>query len=193
MGGTSDIPLSDNDFKNFLIKNNVVTTAVAITIGISSASFVKSFVVNVMMPGLYILIGNIILKNINNTLYQNLGEMFGEKAFFDFDNLAKDMITWILIVIASYLILEYVIRRWFLGGKPKIVTTPSTQPMFAFLGAEQNKSHTPMIDFQQPRISPVQVSPPPAPVKRPYPQSSQYMLNNLPAGYEYIPTFNNRQ
>lgn len=106
--------ISPEDFKEYIIKNNFVVTAAAITIGIASASFIKSFVGSVLMPSVYFVIGKIILQNVSTQLYKSVTDIFGDKASFNLDNFIKEALTWIFIVFGSYLIMDFVIRRWLL-------------------------------------------------------------------------------
>lgn len=106
-----------NDFKKFLLNNNIVITAAAITIGIASAAFIKSFVGSILMPSVYLLIGRILLQNVNNKLYKSVTDIFGDKVSFDVDLFLKDLITWVLIVIAAYFIMDILVRRWLLGNR----------------------------------------------------------------------------
>jgi|UniRef100_A0A6C0BHJ1 large-conductance mechanosensitive channel len=106
---------ANDDFKDFLIRNGIVTTAAAITIGIASATFIKAFVTDILMPACYFIVGKVILQNVSNRMYKSVTDIFGDKVNFDFDGFAQDLITWIFIVIGAFLIIEYVVRRWFLG------------------------------------------------------------------------------
>lgn len=120
--------ISPTDFKDYIIKNNFVVTAAAITIGISSATFIKSFVGNLLMPSVYFVIGKIILQNVNNKLYKTVTDIFGDKASFDLDNFFKELLTWIFIVIGVYLILEFVIRKWLLKATTTNTLSPAQHP-----------------------------------------------------------------
>ena len=126
---------SASDLRDFLTKNNIVLTAAAITIGIASASFIKSFVGNVLMPSVYFVIGKIILQNVNNKLYESVTDIFGDKAEFDFDSFIKELLTWIFIVIGAYLIMDYFIRRWLLAkpdDSPKVLIAHPVSPAPAY-------------------------------------------------------------
>lgn len=135
--------LSATDFKNFMLKNNLVITAAAITIGIASASFIKSFVGSILMPSVYFVIGKIILQNFHKKLYKTVGDIFGDKADFDFDTFVKDLLTWIFIVIAAYFIMDFVVRRWLLGPSSTDLKTPAPAAALAYpinLNSQHNNS-----------------------------------------------------
>jgi large-conductance mechanosensitive channel len=116
---------ANDDFKDFLIRNGIVTTAAAITIGIASATFIKAFVSDILMPAFYFIVGKVILQNVSNRMYKTVTDIFGDKVNFDFDGFAQDFITWVFIVIGAFLIIEYVVRRWFLGLHKKSSPSPS--------------------------------------------------------------------
>lgn len=136
VASNDDSAIGPNDFKKFMMKNNIVITAAAITIGIASAAFIKSFVGSILMPSVYLVIGKIILQNLNNKLYKSVTDIFGDKVDFDFDSFIKDLVTWIFIVVAAYFIMDFVVRRWLLGpsndDSHHIATAPAPAPALAY-------------------------------------------------------------
>ena len=119
--------LGVNDFKSFLVSNNIIGIAAAMTIGIASAGFIKSFVSSVLMPAVYLVIGKIILQNVNSKLYKGVANIFGDKAEFDFDTFVKELLTWVFIIIGAYLIMDFVVRRWLLAS-PKLAPAHAPVP-----------------------------------------------------------------
>lgn len=107
-----------NDFKDFIVKNGVITAAIAITIGVSTAGFVKTFVSSVMMPAVYLVIGKLFFANVNKNLFKTITDVFGSRAEFDVLLFIQEFITWVFVVIGAYIIIEYFVRRWFLGMSP---------------------------------------------------------------------------
>lgn len=111
--------LGPSDFKDFLLKNNIIVTAAAITIGIASASFIKSFVSGLLMPLFYLVIGKLILRNVHDKLYNSVSDIFGDKADFNVDGFIRELITWVFIVFGAYILMDFIIRRWVLRATEK--------------------------------------------------------------------------
>lgn len=62
------------EFKKFAVKGNVIDLAVGVIIGGSFGKIVTSFVNDVLMPGLGVIIGGVNFKNLKLTLVQAVGE-----------------------------------------------------------------------------------------------------------------------
>ncbi|MBU0946218.1 MAG: large-conductance mechanosensitive channel protein MscL [Proteobacteria bacterium] len=63
------------EFKDFAIKGNVVDMAVGIVIGAAFGKIVSSFVADVIMPPIGVLIGGIDFSNLAITLKEATGDM----------------------------------------------------------------------------------------------------------------------
>jgi large-conductance mechanosensitive channel len=138
--------LGVNDFKSFLVSNNIIGIAAAMTIGIASAGFIKSFVSSVLMPAVYLVIGKIILQNVNSKLYKGVANIFGDKAEFDFDTFVKELLTWVFIIIGAYLIMDFVVRRWLLASpKPAPAPVPFHVSPTPILPTFVTPAHAPVI------------------------------------------------
>lgn len=140
---------ANDDFKDFLIRNGIVTTAAAITIGIASATFIKGFVADIMMPAFYFVVGKLLLQNVSNRMYKSVTDIFGDKAEFNFDGFLKDFVTWGFIVFAAFLIIEYVVRRWFLGLHKKGLVPPPAQLTMVTPSPVPRKSYDYVLESQQ--------------------------------------------
>lgn len=62
------------EFKKFAVKGNVIDLAVGVIIGGAFGKIVTSFVNDVLMPGLGVIIGGVNFKNLKLTLVQAVGE-----------------------------------------------------------------------------------------------------------------------
>lgn len=111
------------DFKEFIVKNGVVTAAIAITIGVSTAGFIKAFVSSILMPLVYFIVGKLFLEKVNTGLFKGLTDIFGAKTNFDVIVFLQEFLTWVFVVIGAYLIIEHFVRRWFLGVGVKVNST----------------------------------------------------------------------
>ena len=133
-GGGPSGPLTDNDFKNFIISNGVVTAAVAITIGIATASFVKAIVADIMMPVVYIVIGRYMLKHVSSKAFSKLTQLFEDRSTLRLDEFFKDFLTWIFIILGAYILLNFFVKKWFLGHDDSKSPPPTDNPI-PYLGA----------------------------------------------------------
>lgn len=113
------------NFKEFIVKNGVVSTAAAITIGFATATLVKSIVSDVIMPVIFLLL----VRGVGR-LNRNVGGFFAQflaTKHFRFTNFVSEAITWVLIVMAAFLVLDLVVRKT-LGNA---VTSPAPQNVFS--------------------------------------------------------------
>lgn len=96
-------------FVEFMIKNNVVATTAGITIGFATATFVKSFVSDVIMPLLFLLIvgGSSKLSAKTSSFF---GQFLHDKEF-RFTNFVSELVTWIVIIVCAYLIIDLVVLK----------------------------------------------------------------------------------
>lgn len=62
------------EFKKFAVKGNVIDLAVGVVIGGAFGKIVTSFVNDVLMPTLGVIIGGVNFKNLKLTLVQAVGE-----------------------------------------------------------------------------------------------------------------------
>jgi large-conductance mechanosensitive channel len=97
------------NFKDFVVQNGIVSTAASITIGFATATFVKSFVADVVMPVIFIVVIGA-LKKVNSNSGKFLGQFLANKEF-RFTNFISELVTWVLIVLAAFLILDLVVRK----------------------------------------------------------------------------------
>jgi large-conductance mechanosensitive channel len=128
-GGGNDASLTDNDFKNFIISNGVVTATVAITIGIATASFIKAIVADLMMPGFYIVFGNYILQHVSAKAFKKMTQLFEDRSIINLDAFFKEFITWIFIILGSYVLLNFIVNKWFLGNNDVLSPSANVNPI----------------------------------------------------------------
>ena len=99
-----------DSFKTFLAGNGVISTAAGITIGFATATFVKSFVADVIMPLIFLLLVNVVSRI--NKKGGSFFEKFLANKEFRFTNFVSEFVTWILIIIAAFLILDLFVRKY---------------------------------------------------------------------------------
>ena len=106
-----------SDLSSFIINNNILTTAAAVAIAFSTGTMIRSFVGDIILPSLYKLFIHKIkilsgaFAPINNT---------------NIDNFIKEFISWIFVIIITYLLIEYALRRW-VFRKPALQETIQEQ------------------------------------------------------------------
>lgn len=114
-----------SNFKDFLVKNGIVSTAASITIGFATATFIKSFVADVIMPLIFlVIVGG--LKHVNSDMGRFLSSFLSSKEM-RFTNFASELVTWVLVVVAAFLVLDLVVRAT-IGKQPAMVKAPFGPP-----------------------------------------------------------------
>lgn len=93
------------DFKDFLVNNNILTVMAAVTIAFSTGLMMRSLVGNIILPGLY----QVLLKKDSPWLASFSPISAGKVSDF-----IKDAVSWIFVILFTFLLIEYIIRRWLL-------------------------------------------------------------------------------
>lgn len=93
------------DFKDFLVNNNILTVMAAVTIAFSTGLMMRSLVGNIILPGLY----QAIFKKGSPWL-----ESFSPISAGKVSDFIKDAVSWVFVILFTFLLIEYVIRRWLL-------------------------------------------------------------------------------
>lgn len=107
-----------SSFKEFITNNGIIATTAGITIGFATASFVKSFVADVVLPIVFLLLvkGTGKVSSGTSTFFSK----FLSNKEFMFTNFISELITWVLIVLSAWLILELVFKYINSTGAPSI-------------------------------------------------------------------------
>lgn len=112
------------DFKAFIINYNILTSIIAVTIGIMSRGVIASLINDIIMPVLYI----IFFRHVNI-----LQITFASLSKFQFGNFSKELLTFIISIVIAYSLIDNIFRRTILNipDKPVItvpVVTTTTKP-----------------------------------------------------------------
>lgn len=91
------------DFKTFVIQNNILTTISAVTVAFSFGIFVRSLVGDIIIPGLYFLL----FKHNSH-----LAKIFSPIDLSKIDNFVKEAITLIFVIISTFMIVMYVFKKY---------------------------------------------------------------------------------
>ena len=92
------------EFKEFAMRGNVVDMAVGIVIGAAFGTIVKSFVDDVLMPPIGLLLGNVDFSNIFFTLKE--GSKAAGAVTINLGNFINTIISFLIIAFAVFLVIK---------------------------------------------------------------------------------------
>ena len=84
----------------FLVDNNIVGTAAGVSIALATKDVIQSLVSDVIIPGIIFLLLKLNVESLTKFL------MMPGKTKFDFMNFIKQFITWIFIIIITYVFIK---------------------------------------------------------------------------------------
>ncbi|MGD2163845.1 MAG: large conductance mechanosensitive channel protein MscL [Anaerolineales bacterium] len=104
------------DFKKFLLQGNVVDMTVGIVIGVAFADLVKSFVNDILMPPIGLLIGRVdftnLYFNLSRETYPTLAEAEAAGApLIKYGLFINNLINYIIIALVIFLLIRWVVRQ----------------------------------------------------------------------------------
>ena len=102
--------------KQFILDNNIIGTTAGVCIALASKDTLLSLVADVIIPGITKLILMLHLKVVNDIIPKG-------NADFNFTNFIKQFITWILMIVLSFLFITYTLK-WFIGNATKTGSSP---------------------------------------------------------------------
>lgn len=110
-----------SEFKEFALKGNVVDMAVGIVIGAAFGKIVASFVNDVLMPPLGMLIGGVDFSKLSVTLQEAVGEV--EAVTLKYGAFIQTVVDFVIIAFAIFLVI-----KWMNSLKKKEEEAPSAPP-----------------------------------------------------------------
>jgi large-conductance mechanosensitive channel len=145
--GNSSIAIKQfqTQFKEFVIDNRLVGTAAGVTVGITTKDLIQSFVGDIVIPFFYLIIFQFGIEKI---------ELLPGKTTFDYTSFFRQVITWILSVIAIFFFVYYFFMSVVGINQQNIKTGIISQP-------EQKNTPTPSIIQTNPittTISPIKTN-----------------------------------
>jgi large-conductance mechanosensitive channel len=102
-------------FRDFVVQNNILTTAAGMTIGFSTGVVVRSLVGDVLLPLIYKTIGAYLIKNVSQSAYEKMTGVFSTE--LNFDNFLKEAITWVFVILSAFFVINSV-RKYLVGYEP---------------------------------------------------------------------------
>jgi len=110
-----------NEFKDFAVKGNVMDMAVGIIIGGAFGKIVSSFVNDVLMPPLGMLLGNVDFTDLAITLKEAAGE--AEAVTLNYGAFIQNVVDFTIIAFAIFMMV-----RWINNLKKKEEAAPAAPP-----------------------------------------------------------------
>lgn len=99
-----------DSFKDFIISNNIITTMAAVTIAFSTGTMIRSLAGDIILPALYALIFS---------RFKSFSGAFAPINKLNTDNFIKELLSWIIVIIVTFLLIGYVFRLWLTTAKKK--------------------------------------------------------------------------
>lgn len=97
-----------NEFKEFAVKGNVIDMAVGIVIGAAFGKIVTSFVNDIIMPGVGLLIGGVNFDELTITLKQATDTT--EAITINYGSFLNTVINFVIIAFAIFIVVKQINR-----------------------------------------------------------------------------------
>ena len=116
------------EFRDFIMKGNLVQIAVAFIIGVAFGALVKSFVVDIIMPLIGKAVGNVnfsdLYANLSGTAYPSAqaARDAGAAAIY-YGSFINVLINFLVIAFIMFLVVKAVAKM----EKPKVAAAPTTK------------------------------------------------------------------
>jgi large-conductance mechanosensitive channel len=81
--------------KKFIVDNGVIGTAAGVSIALVTKDIIQSFVGDIILPSFYFVLASLKINKVT--------EMLPGKRILDFTNFMKQLISWVLVIIITYL------------------------------------------------------------------------------------------
>lgn len=111
-----------SEFKEFASKGNVMDLAVGVVIGAAFGKIVTSFVNDVLMPPLGIIIGGVDFKHLKLVLKEGVlenGKVITEAVTLNYGNFIQSVIDFLIIAFAIFLLIKGINRLKRRGAEEK--------------------------------------------------------------------------
>ena len=96
------------EFKEFALRGNVIDMAVGIVIGVAFGKIISSFVSDILMPPLGLLLGKVDFSNLAITLQQKTAE--APAITINYGNFINTLINFIIVAFAMFIVIKQVNR-----------------------------------------------------------------------------------
>jgi large-conductance mechanosensitive channel len=99
-----------DSLKEFIISNNIITTMAAVTIAFSTGTMIRSLAGDIILPTLYALIFY---------RFKTFSGAFAPINKLNTDNFIKEFLSWIIVIIFTFILIGYVFNLWVSSAKKK--------------------------------------------------------------------------
>jgi len=106
------------NFKKFLIDNNIIATTAGVLIAYSAWDFIQSFVGDLVLPGVYFLI---IDRFISNGFVSSVFEPVNK---LNLPKFITRLISFSIVIIFTFLFIQFVIKNWLNKNDTQIPLPP---------------------------------------------------------------------
>jgi large conductance mechanosensitive channel len=93
------------EFKTFAMRGNVVDMAVGIIIGGAFGKIVSSFVADVIMPPIGVLVGNVDFTNLSVTIKQAAGDVAA--VTLNYGKFIQSVVDFVIIAFAIFIMIKF--------------------------------------------------------------------------------------
>jgi len=108
----SDTNKFKEQLKKFIVDNGVIGTAAGVSIAIVTKDVIQSFVGDIILPSFYFVLASLKVTKIT--------EMLPGKRVIDFTNFMKQVISWILVIIITYVFITFAFESLLGVGKEPV-------------------------------------------------------------------------
>jgi len=107
------------NFKSFLIDNNIIATTTGVLIAYSAWDFIQSFVGDLVLPGIYFLvIGRFISNGFVSSVFEPVNKL-------NIPKFITRLISFSIVIIFTFLFIQFVIKNWINQNNTKIPLPPT--------------------------------------------------------------------
>lgn len=109
-----------HDFQTFGYSNNVIGAATGIAIGSSSKQFVEDSLQLVVLPILIYIVKLFRMHKLHGFVLKYVSQKFLTTLILTAGKLSWTILNWVLTLILTFIIMEYILNRWIIGVKTTI-------------------------------------------------------------------------
>ena len=111
------------NFKKFLMDNNIIATTAGVLIGYSAWDFIQSFVGDLILPGIYFLIiGRFVKNDFVSSIFEPVNRLNLPKFF-------TRLISFSVVLIITFLFIQHIIKNWLNDNINKDISATITTPL----------------------------------------------------------------
>jgi large-conductance mechanosensitive channel len=119
----SDLFSINDQFKQFIVGNNVISTIVGVIIAYSAWDFIQSLVGDIILPGMYFLFFQRMFRNSEfvSSVFEPVNKM-------NIPKFTKQLFSFIIVIVVIFLSIQYIANR--------VIGMPMQQPTFSVTNKE---------------------------------------------------------